>query len=813
MATSRDSESRPGLPEVYQRALLQTVHDLDIVTELVRRNLNDEDIHKVLGRLGRGDRDAFIAKLSTLLRKTSALLLISRRMSDSLLVDVLLPRLIELISEFLDAERCSVFLHDPRTGELYTKSALGLTREIRFPADRGIAGTVFASGQPLLVSDAYSDPRFNPEIDEQTGFHTRDLLSAPLRHIRAAGAETVGVIQVLNCRRGQFGQEDLKLLEALSSQAAAALANALLHEEVRKARAEESRLLEVTAEISRLVELPALLAKIVGTAAMVLEADRVTLFVQDRRTRELWAVAQESEGAGHGSPSHPEIGALVFDTGAPVNLADPWSDPRFDRELDRAAGSRTRSILCMPVLDRSGAVVAVAEALEKRPGPFTAVDERRLDAFGGQVAIVLENARLFDEWSVNLGHLSSLLDASKALASPVDLDSQLEVILARARDVMEADASRIFEFDEQTASLWKREPAATGATPVRLPVGLGIAGHVARTGALVNVRDAQQDPRFDPRVDRAETQPTDSVLCAPMFSHGRRLIGVLQVLNKRGGGGFTPHDEALMEAFASHAGVALERAHLIEAVLDKQRMEEGLRLAHEIQMGMLPRQFPVRPEFEICAHVRPARAVGGDLYDFLADRQSVWFVVGDVSGKGVAAALFMAMTKTLIRARIGGDLSPAEVLARVHRELVGEDDRAIFVTAFVGCLDLATGRLRYSNAGHNAPYLLAPDGRPGILEGGRGLPLGILGDHPYDNGEARLRPGNALFLYTDGVTEALNREGGEFSRERLESLLESLGPASAEALVRDTFDAVRAFAGEAPQSDDITVMALRYLSP
>lgn len=809
-----ETAATDGLPEDYQRALLETVVDLDVITELVRRNLEDEEVRRVLHVLSGDDRDAFVSKLSALLRKTAALLVISRRLSDSLHLGVLLPRLVELISDFLDAERCSVFLYDPKADELYTKAAVGLAGEIRFPAGLGIAGTVFTSGEPLLVPDVYADSRFNPEIDGRTGFRTRNLLCVPLKHLRSGGPETVGVIQVLNKRPAPFGIEDLKLLEALCAPAAAALANALLHEEVQKARTEQHRLLELTSAISKEIELRTLLRKIVGTAVMVLEAERVTLFVQDRKTKELWALAGESGGrADTRPPSHPELAASVFATGQAINTSDPGSDPRFDAALDRLARSRTRNVLCLPVRGRGGDVVAVAEALNKLAGPFTAADERHLEAFCTQAAIAMETARLLDDLNVNVAHLRSLLDASKALAAPIDLDSQLSAILLRARDVMEAERSNIFIYDEAGATLSKRSGGNAAEDGTKSAVARGIAGHAAQARTLLNVKDAAQDGRFDPEVDQAPGCQVRSVLCAPLFSHSQRLIGVLQVLNKAGDTAFTPHDEALMEAFASHAAVALDRARLIEAYVEKQRIEHGLRMAHEIQMAMLPRVFPKRRELDLCARLVPARAVGGDFYDFVAEAERVWFVIGDVAGKGVGAALFMAMTKALLRASIGTLLTPSEVLSRVDRELGRDGERTVFVTVFAGCLNLKTGELVFSNAGHNAPYWLGKDGSVKPLTQALGVPLGILDDHLYETASLRLKPGDSLFLYTDGVTEAFSREGKDFSLERLERWLEHKGAAGVGAydLVEGAFQAVKAFTGDAPQSDDITVLALRYL--
>lgn len=798
-----------GLSEDYQRALVEAVVDIDVVTELVRRNLEEEDVQRILRKLDRQDRDGFLSRLQSLLRRTSALLLISRQLSDSLFVDVLLPRLVDLIGDFLGAERCSVFLYDRRTGELFTKVASGLEREIRVPANRGIAGTVFTSGKPLLIPDAYADSRFNPHIDEQTGFRTRDLLCVPLKHVRAGRAETVGVAQVLNKRRRTFDEEDVKLLEALAAPAATALANALLHEEVRRARAEESQFIEVSTALSREVDLRPLIGRIAATAVAVLDAERVTLFVRERRTGEVWALAGGEQGPG-GTPSHPELAATVFASGEDVVLADPAADPRFDRTLDERAGSATTSLMCLPVRDRDGLVVAVIEAINKRGGPFTAGDRDHLAAFCGQTAIAMQNSRMVDDLNATIARLRSLLEASQALSGATDLDSQLAVILSRARSVVDAERSRLWVHDEQDDVLCSREPADVDARPLRVAVGTGFVGHAARSGQLLNVADATRDHRFDPATEAAGGTPIHSLLCAPMYTHAGRLIGVLEVMNKVTGA-FGSQDEALLEAFASHAAIALDRAQLVAAFVDRQKIEHGLRLAHDIQMAMVPRVFPAAAEFEIAGRLEPARSVGGDLYDFLVKDGALWFTLGDVSGKGIGAALFMTMAKTLLRAAMGSTLPPGELLSRVDRELVRDNERGLYVTAFLGRLDLATGALQFANAGHNPPYVVRQGGSVEALRGGLGLPLGLIEGPPRGSEPLHLAAGDALFLYTDGVTEALSPAGEEFTPARLEELLAAQARASAADLVGLTFAAVKAHAATAPPSDDIAALAVRYL--
>jgi len=408
--------------------------------------------------------------------------------------------------------------------------------------------------------------------------------------------------------------------------------------------------------------------------------------------------------------------------------------------------------------------------------------------------------------------LNSLLEVSKAMAAAIDLDSLLAVIQSQAAEVMEAERGSIFVHDAATGTLWNRSSGGLARGRVRVAVGTGIAGHVAATGQLLNVPDAHSDHRFDPEADRQTGFRSRAILCAPLFGHDGKVLGVIQVLNKAGGGAFTRDDEALVQAFASHAAVALERAQLVEAFVEKERIEEGLRLACDIQMAMLPRRFPEPREFELMAKVRPARSVGGDFYDFLRDGDRLWFLVGDVSGKGVAAALFMAVAKTLFHASIPGEASPAHVFSGVNRELRLDNDNLMFVTAFAGCLDLRTGEVATVNAGHQPPYRLGGSGAVTKVAMPPGLPLGVRDDYEYRGGSLILAPGEGLYLYTDGVTEALNERGEPFSASRLEAYLRSASGVPAAAVVSGSLAAVQAFAGAAPPLDDIAVMALRYLA-
>ncbi len=259
----------------------------------------------------------------------------------------------------------------------------------------------------------------------------------------------------------------------------------------------------------------------------------------------------------------------------------------------------------------------------------------------------------------------------------------------------------------------------------------------------------------------------------------------------------------------------LERylADLRETTAAKERIESELAIARDIQMNMVPKQFPPFPERSECdlfATLEPAKEVGGDFYDFgFIDRDRLFITVGDVSGKGVPAALFMATTRTLLRATIGRTEGPEELMTRLNDEISRDNASAMFVTLFIAVLDVSTGRMRYCNAGHTLPYLLSA-GRVQAIENTPGAAVGAFEGVRYQGNAIRLEPGDGLMLYTDGVTEAMNARDEQFSDRRLEGFLRSAGPSTSEDLTRRLLAEVRRFADGAPQSDDITIVTLQY---
>lgn len=254
--------------------------------------------------------------------------------------------------------------------------------------------------------------------------------------------------------------------------------------------------------------------------------------------------------------------------------------------------------------------------------------------------------------------------------------------------------------------------------------------------------------------------------------------------------------------------------NLQETTKAKERIESELKIAHKIQMGMIPKLFPPfpnRPEIDIYAVLEPAREVGGDLYDFFfIDEYKLCFVVGDVSGKGVPASLMMAVTRTLLRSKANKNYSTADLVNLLNKDLKEDNESQMFVTFFIGILDIQTGNLQYTNAGHNFPYIVRKDGNIEPLKNVHGLPLGLFVIQDYIAETVQLNSNDRIVLYTDGITEAMNKENEEYGDERFIEMLKDTHNLSVQEDISKILKNVKEFAVDTEPSDDLTLMEVIF---
>ena len=255
---------------------------------------------------------------------------------------------------------------------------------------------------------------------------------------------------------------------------------------------------------------------------------------------------------------------------------------------------------------------------------------------------------------------------------------------------------------------------------------------------------------------------------------------------------------------------------LKETTATKERIESELKIARDIQMGIIPKTFPPFPErseFEIYASIEPAREVGGDFYDFFfIDNNKLFFLIGDVSDKGIPASLFMAVTKTLVKAVASTDRDLNEIVFKINNDLFSDNEMSMFVSIFFGILDTGSGEITYTNAGHNAPFIIRDDRSVSILEKTEGMALGAFENVKYGTSKVKLNINDIIFLYTDGITEAMDEKSGLFGEERLKEKLRDCSSLKAQEVIDHINKDIKEFAGNEPQFDDITMLSIKYLN-
>ena len=365
-----------------------------------------------------------VATLERRLRFAEVLLGISQKVSGVESLDEVLEALVLVTAQELQAERCSLFLNDPQTGELYSRVAQGSRRrEIRLMNNLGIAGHVFNTGESLIVHDAYADPRFNRANDEQTGFITRSILCVP---VRTGRGEIIGVSQVINRLKGRFTKADLELMTAMTSHSALALQSVQSSERMRQLRQQEMEFLDVVSDVTSEIDIRVLLRKVMGEATRMLKAERSTLFLNDEKTGELWSeVGQGLQSMQIRLPNHAGIAGAAFTSGRTINIPYAYADLRFNPAFDKKTGFFTRSILCVPIVNQTGKVIGVTQVLNKRGGPFTDEDESRLKAFTAQISIALENAKLFSDVQNMKNYNDSVLQSMSSGVLTLDTDRRV----------------------------------------------------------------------------------------------------------------------------------------------------------------------------------------------------------------------------------------------------------------------------------------------------------------------------------------------------------------------------------------------------
>ena len=532
----------------------------------------------------------------------------------------------------------------------------------------------------------------------------------------------------------------------------------------------------------------------------------------------LWVTRADSKGLDLAG----QAGALSL----PPNLLRA---PAGDSLLSRAAGRGQQEILVDPEASEDPFVRWARQGKAKFLGVFPLIENARvlgvllvvvtkapaksaallrLDA--RMASLSLRDALVLRSTRQSMIRLSSLVEASKALSSTLDLSELLGRILEVAKTHTGAERGTIFLVDESTNEIWSLIAHGLEKQEIRLPLGKGIAGHVATSGEVVLIPDAYSDPRFNPEVDKRTGYRTRTILCVPIRNKAAKIIAALQLLNKQAGA-FTEDDAEFLMTLSGHMGLALENAQLHQQILEKERMEKELALARGIQRSLLPDTTPVIEGFDFALLNEPCYAVGGDYYDFLTlGPHTLLTVIADVEGKGVSSALVMSNLQATLRALVLHLHSLDEIAESLNRMIINDTRSEKYLSIFIGLFDVRRKGLHYINCGHVPPVIIRTGEDPIPLTEG-GMVIGLFDTARYQRGHIKLQRADVLVLCTDGITEAMDTFHEEYGMDRVVRTVQGVAEKSATDIVGAVNDDVVRFSRHGTHLDDKVMIVIKVV--
>lgn len=403
--------------------------------------------------------------------------------------------------------------------------------------------------------------------------------------------------------------------------------------------------------------------------------------------------------------------------------------------------------------------------------------------------------------------LAVLNDIAIAISSVNELEQVIDLIVLKCVKHFNVEQGAVMMLDDEDLdkpfqTMVRQSDSRKEVIPYHL--GVQISGWMLKNQKPLLVNDFQHDKRFTSWPDDA----VRSLLCVPLRLQGK-MIGLLNIFNKQDEAGFTEDDQRLLSIIAAQSTQVIENARLYEEEQALIRMEEDLRVAYEIQVNLLPKSNPDIPGYDIAGLSIPAKEVGGDYYDFIPiNEQRLAFCLGDISGKGIPASLLMSNLQATLRSQTMFGHNCSGCLERSNKLLFRSTDLQKFATLFYGILDTEHHHIEYTKAGHNPPFLFSGDMKYRQLNVG-GTILGFREDATFAEETVQIQPGDTLVVYSDGITEAMDKEEEQYEEERLLAIIQENYSLTSKELINAIVQSVREFAGDQDQSDDMTLLVIK----
>ncbi|MCS7062092.1 MAG: SpoIIE family protein phosphatase [Anaerolineae bacterium] len=731
---------------------------------------------------------------------------VARQTATILTTDELLPRLTQAIRNTFGYYFVGLILLDEECGDLVFRSASHPAMiGVRLKMGQGLIGVSAQERRMIAVPDTSTDPRY---LSMSALPQTRSEIAAPLM----IEQRVIGVLDLQSERVAAFSADDQRYIEILASQVAVAVEDARLYEAEREQSWMSMALLQV-AEVSRRAEsLEDALTAVARLVPMLTGVDCCALLTYEAATNSFQISAL------HGSLSRDEH-LVIGDTLLPADV------PALEEMLmtRRPVMGTERGRLAAPVL--AAPLIAQDQLLGamlvgQKDG--SSIRKRRRELLTGlanQAALVIDAVRANLAQQEESWVTAALLQVAQTVSEQADLNDIAGAVVRLTPLLVSVDMCAIFVREGNDVNL--RAAQAYGLSPEAQEQFERDAFPVGAWREWFQSNEMPSDsPTRDERIQALRPAPAVVAerlgikVCAalPLIAKGdpvgAMVIGVHDA-------GRLPAGRALniLNGIAQQTALAIDNARLYRESLERQRLEQELSLAREIQTSFLPKEAPRVAGWGLAADWQAARQVGGDFYDFVALPDGRYgLVIADVADKGVPAALFMALSRTLMRAVAFTGRTPAEALRRVNQFILSDARSDLFVTVFYAIWNPANGEVVYANAGHNPPVLARANGEIDLLPG-RGVALGVIEEIELESHSVDIGPGDVLLLYTDGVTDALNETDEAFGMERLKQTLVSARHLSAGEIVKAIMSAVEQFACCEGAFDDETILVLKRDEP
>jgi sigma-B regulation protein RsbU (phosphoserine phosphatase) len=565
----------------------------------------------------------------------------------------------------------------------------------------------------------------------------------------------------------------------------------------------ESLLLDVADVLATSLDLDTTVRRVAEVVRKVIDYQIFAILLLNEKTQELRFRFQVGYPPAFAERTRIKVGEGVVGLAAhsrqAVLIDDVTRDPRYIEAVPNV-----RAELAVPLITKNR-VIGVIDIEAQEPGYFTEEHKRVLTLVASRMAAGIENAQLYTRTTKQARILLLLNEIARELTSILNLDELLGRIADLVRKLIDYQMFSILLLDSSGEKLQHRFSLRFDENihlKHEIPLGRGLVGAAAESKQAVLVPDVSKDPRY------IEANPeTRSELVVPLIYKGK-VVGVLDLEHTRRGF-FTDDHQRTMTTLAAQIAIAVENARLYEEIeRQERRLERDLALARELQTRLLPQTRPKLSHLDVAAKFVPARAIGGDLYDFIPYSMSrLGIVIGDVSGKGAPAAIYAALVSGIIRSHAPIEPTPAEMLSAVNLSLAERRIEAQFVSIIYAVWNDESRTLTVANSGLPRP-IFVHNGKNEVIEA-TGLPLGLFDEADYDEFTFRMKPGDMFVFFSDGILDARNRQGQLFGRGRVETIVAECAGKSADCVVESLFRAAAEHSAGVETFDDQTVVAIR----